>query len=604
MRFQRKIFIAVFCSTLVIGSLLIWAAHRYTSARSRDEFVSRYTVFTKVLADTLTRLDTSTEALMLNAAQVVSARDAAKGLLSEGELKAMRAKLGVTHIFMVDKDGSFLRSTNEDPHLIPNLYSFCDEYRGLIGGSYDEDATPIIQPRPEPKPYKFLFIPNSTRQRIVEVGVRVDAIAKTLVEAVKADKNVRAMNLYSPGGLSFGKFEADNVSFDEAKGTLPENLNSIKEESNLIRFYSKVKSSHPRCCQCDRSGTSKNGEYYYVLESSVSKDELNAVQARAGLTFVFLAFGNIILSFLVAKALSCRLVKNIKTAVGRVRSLKQSGNLGERIRLEGKDEVAYLTREFDHLLDTLEQSQKRLVEAEKAESKIQLARVVAHNIKSPIVAIEMMIPQMVTLSERTRRILSNSVKEIKQLSEKLRYKPETVILESIDSCVADELVFLPILLEDLVSQKQLEYCQREDIKIVFNRGACSAEAFAKINSTELKSILSNLINNAVDSYAGGAGQVEISLASGGSVCTITIVDRGCGIPAEYLKDLGSKPITFKGGGRGLGLIHATRTLEAWGGTIAFASEFGAGTEVRIQLKRFEAKSAAVSKLPPEATVSM
>ncbi len=51
------------------------------------------------------------------------------------------------------------------------------------------------------------------------------------------------------------------------------------------------------------------------------------------------------------------------------------------------------------MLDALEESQKRLVEAEKAESKVQLARVVAHNIRSPVVAIEMMIPQMLTIQD-------------------------------------------------------------------------------------------------------------------------------------------------------------------------------------------------------------
>jgi signal transduction histidine kinase len=588
MRFERKIFIAVFCSTLMIGSLLIWAAHRYVSTRSEQDFISRYNVLTHVLADTLTRLDTSTETLMMNAAEVISARDAEKGLLSTDELKTLRDRLGITHIFMVNKDGSFLRSTNEDPHLIPNLYSFCDAYRGLLSGDHESDATPVITPKPEPKPYKFLFIPNRSHERIVEVGVRVDAIAKTLTEAIKADKNVQSMSLYSPDGTSFGNYSTAGVTFDGAKVDLPDSSKAMRADSDFVHFYSKVISSHPRCCQCDKSGTSKNGEYYYVLESKVSKDELKTVQARAGITFILFALGNIIVSFLVAKFLSRRLVKNIRTAVGRVRSLKQSGDFDRRIRLDGKDEVAYLTREFDHLLDELASSQKKIVEAEKVESKVQLARIVAHNIKSPVVAIEMMIPQMLMIPERTRRILTNSVNEIKQLAEKLRNKPETVAVEPSGASQMDELVFLPILLEDLVGQKQIEYCERANMQILFSKDATVAEAFVKVNSSELRSILSNLINNAIESYGGGGGRIEVSLLAVERSCTISIEDHGCGIPPEYMKELGRKQITFKGDSeRGLGLVHAVQMVESWGGSIGFQSEMGVGSMVTIQMKRFE-----------------
>jgi signal transduction histidine kinase len=590
MRFERKIFIAVFCTTLVIGSLLIWAGHKYASDRSRDEFISRYSVFTRVLADTLTRLDTSTETLMMNAAQVIAARDAQKGLLSTAELKSMRESLGVTHIFMVNKDGSFIRSTNEDPRLIPNLYSFCDDYRKLLTGGRSSDATPVIKPRPEPKPYKFLFIPNVSKQRIVEVGVRVDSIAKTLVEAIKADKNVISMHLYSPDGRSFGEFSSKDVVLDDATVQLPENLNVVKDIAAGTHFFAKVVSSHPQCCQCNVSGSSKNGEYYYVLESTVSKAELSAVQARMAKTFVLLALGNLLLAFLVAKLLSRRLVRNIRTAVTRVRAIKEGRRLDDRIRLDGPDEVAFLTREFDRLLDVIQESQKRVVEAEKAESKVQLARVVAHNIKSPLVAIEMMIPQMLAISDRTRRILTNSVSEMRELADKLRNKPEAVEVQASGVSQIGELVFLPLLLDEVVGQKQIEYSRKNGMEIAFSKDARAMEAWAKVNSFELRSIISNLINNGIESYGGDGGRVDVALSVPDGFCTITVTDQGCGVPSEYLKDLGRKQVTFKGGnGRGLGLIHAMQMIESWGGVLEFKSELGTGTITTIRLKKFESR---------------
>jgi signal transduction histidine kinase len=205
-----------------------------------------------------------------------------------------------------------------------------------------------------------------------------------------------------------------------------------------------------------------------------------------------------------------------------------------------------------------------------------------------IVAIEMMIPQMVSISDRTRRILMNSVKEIKQLSEKLRNRPEALVVEPSQVSQIEDLVFLPAIVEYVIGQKQFEYCQKRIVQSKLKTLVRGSEGFVKVNSAELRAILSNLINNAIEAYADGGGRVEVVLSTSGGFCSISIQDYGCGIPTEYLKDLGSKQITFKGGvGRGLGLLHAAQTVEAWGGTIAFDSEVGSGTKATLQLIRFE-----------------
>jgi signal transduction histidine kinase len=590
MRFERKIFISVFFSAAVIGSLLIWEAHRFSAEQAREEFLSQYNVLSRVLGDILSRLDSSTEALMLNAAQVVKDEDAQKGLLSTEKLKSMRTRLGVTHIFVVDKNGSYIRSTNDSDELekIPNLYSFCGEYRDILSKGHPIEATPVIKPTPEPKPYKFLYVPNASNNRILEVGVRVDSIAKTLTEAIKADKNVLSMQLFSPDGKSFGQFSSNGVIFDGNTSALPDDLNSVQEDADNIYFLKKVAASHPRCCQCDVAGYSKNGEYYYVLKSTVSKQQLGALQARMNYLFALLALGNLGLSFGIARLLSSRLVRNIRTAVTRVREIKKTGNLNDRIGIQGPDEVAYLTQEFDNLLESLEQSQKRLVEAEKLETKVELAKIVAHNIRSPIVAIEMMVPQLVTIPDRTRRILSNAVKEIRQLSEKLRTKPDAVTMETSTVGQMDELVFLPILLEDVVSQKRMEFGSSKGIEIILHKQTDATATFANVNSSELRSILSNLINNAAESYGGSPGNIMLTLRKIEDAACITVEDHGCGIPREYLSDLGRKRLTFKANsGRGLGLVHAMRLIESCGGKIDFQSELNEGTKVTILLKRFE-----------------
>ncbi|MBK9293895.1 MAG: hypothetical protein IPM57_05540 [Oligoflexia bacterium] len=240
MTFSKKIFISVFFTALIIGSLIIWTSHYFVSRQTEEKFISRYTVFTKVLSDTLTRLDSNTEKLMLNAAKVVAARDQAQGLLSTEALKSMRDELSVTHIFVVDKNGKFIRSTNEDPLLIPNAFSFCPTYKNMITGNTNIEATPVIHPRPEPKPFKFLFIPSHDRSRLLEVGVRVDFVAKTLSEALGSDENIESMSLYDPSGNIFGRFNAKGVDFKSGTTAIPPAFPGVIDRGILFIFFQKL----------------------------------------------------------------------------------------------------------------------------------------------------------------------------------------------------------------------------------------------------------------------------------------------------------------------------------------------------------------------------
>jgi signal transduction histidine kinase len=595
MTFAKKIFIAVFLSTLMVGSILILAAYKYTVNRSEEDFAARYQVFSKVLADTLNRLDTSTESLMLNAAKVVAENDEKHGLLSTEKLRALQSELGITHLFMIDRTGKFTRSTNDDPAGIPNLFSFCENYQKLITGGLDVEATPIIKPNPEPKPFKFLSIPNKDRSRIVEVGVRVDFITKTLAEAIKSDVNVISMSLYAPDGTPFGTYSDKNVAFETKKANLPESFDTAISSSDSTSFFTKVISSHPRCCQCDASGTSKNGEYYYVLESKVSKSELKAIQARAGFLFLLIGFGNALLSYILARLLSRRLVRNIEIAVSKVRKIKDQGNVTDRIRMNRGDEISFLTQEFDRLLDSLEDSQKKLVEAEKAQSKVELAKIVAHNIRSPAIAIEMMLPGLIMVPDRMKRILKKAATEIKQLSEKLRTQSESVTNDSAKKLDTD-LVFVPILLDDLVRQKNIEFSNKCESSITLTISTESESLFIKASSLELTCVLSNLINNACESYGPSGGKVEVSVFEDSGFCKIRILDYGSGIPETYFANLGRINFSLKeGSGRGLGLVHAFDSIESWSGTVSIDTKCGVGTKILIAIPLYDSKTADSSK---------
>jgi hypothetical protein len=318
MSLSRKIFLAVFVTLIVVGSAFLWGALHYMNQQNEAAFINRYSVFSNVLGDTLTRLDVGTESLMLNAAKVIKEQEVVgRGVLAPATLEKLRHELSMTHIFIVDAKGKFIRSTNEDPGLIPNAFSFCPAYRNLYSKIGGVEVTPVIHPMPEPKPYKFLYIPSSDKKRLINVAVRVDFVAQTLGEALRADSNLVSLSLYSPKGEPLGRFNAKNVEFPEETVLLPESFPKVVGKGDSISIYTKVSSSHPSCCQCDVSKTSKNGEYYYVLESKVSRSELAVMQASTKKIFLILLGSNLLLALLIGRFISRRLVRNIESVAAK-----------------------------------------------------------------------------------------------------------------------------------------------------------------------------------------------------------------------------------------------------------------------------------------------
>ncbi|RYZ92971.1 MAG: HAMP domain-containing histidine kinase [Proteobacteria bacterium] len=578
MTFARKVFFAIFLSTLLVGSMLIWVSYSFFQNRAEEDFKDRYSSLTRVLSDTLTRLDVSTETLMKNAALVIADQDR-RGLLTTDELRRLRNNLGITHAFVVDSNGDFITSTNEDPSQIPNLFDFNPEYKKLLTGERALEATPVIRPEPERTPFKFLSVPSFDRKRIIEVGIRVDFIANTLAEAVKSDNGVQSMTLYSPDGAKFGTFSAAGVIFDEAKAKLPSDLSQPIFEDSVAHFFSVVKSSHERCGQCDVAGTSINGKYYYVLESTVSMATLVSAQTLATKAAALFFLLNGFVSWFAASLISKRLSKNIDFAVARVRQISEGKSQVSRIGLQDGSEISYLTGEFDRLLANLEVSQQQALKAKMMKSRVELAKVVAHNIHSPVLALEMMIPLLAAVPENMKKVIKAAVDEIKSLAQDL--KTSSADEQSALSQFRIEKFAVRDLISELLDQKRLEYAKTASFKL------CEADD-SKLeiagNKVAIRGVLSNVINNAVEAYAHSSGEVLVEIAQRDSDCIVDVIDSGCGIESSKLALVGERSFSNKSGiGRGIGLIHAKSAVEASGGKVVVESSLGFGTRVSIRL---------------------
>ncbi len=107
----------------------------------------------------------------------------------------------------------------------------------------------------------------------------------------------------------------------------------------------------------------------------------------------------------------------------------------------------------------------------------------------------------------------------------------------------------------------------------------------------VKTVLRNVVENALKYSAHAEKPVQITLASSGNDVLITVQDFGAGIPKEELSKVFEpfyrvdKSRNKETGGYGLGLSLCLEIMKAHGGEIHLESEPGQGTKVSLRFKR-------------------
>ncbi|MGK5087250.1 HAMP domain-containing sensor histidine kinase [Bdellovibrionota bacterium FG-2] len=276
------------------------------------------------------------------------------------------------------------------------------------------------------------------------------------------------------------------------------------------------------------------------------------------------------------------------------------------------DERASLFLKYSQILGELEATQNKLVTSSKQTVLAQLASQVAHDIRSPLAALDNVMTKTKNIPEDERLLVRSALNRIKDIANNLIERNRTLQKAATSDSTTDsgsanttaeqcDTFLLPSLIDPLVTEKRMQFRPKLGIEIDSRLDAESYGLFARVQATEFKRLLSNLINNSVEAM-GDRGIVTLSLRKGqsGSI-EICICDNGKGIPPEILTKLGQRGETHgKEGGSGLGVYHAHTTVKGWGGELKLTSKTlpdpDHGTMVTISLPQALAPGWFVSKL--------
>jgi len=207
----------------------------------------------------------------------------------------------------------------------------------------------------------------------------------------------------------------------------------------------------------------------------------------------------------------------------------------------------------------------------------ELARQVAHDIRSPLAALKSSFDDIKTLPQDTRLRIFSAINRVEDIANNLIRSNAAPQLRS---CQSTELM---TLIDSIISEKRQEFKSKPNIRIYSSFNSSSYGTFSSFNSGTLKRILSNIVTNSVEAMPSNIGDVKIKLYREDAYNVIQVSDNGTGIPADIIAKVTESNFTTKESGSGLGLYHANKELNAGSGKLQISSS-DSGTTIKVFLK--------------------
>ena len=237
------------------------------------------------------------------------------------------------------------------------------------------------------------------------------------------------------------------------------------------------------------------------------------------------------------------------------------GNLGARVKVEGRDEVAALAASFNRSAQRIEE----LVAAHR----LLLANC-SHELRTPLARIGMAVSMLGERADpKTQASLKQDIAELDLLIDEILLSSR---LEAVSGLERREAVDLLALAAEEAARYDVE-ASGEPVNVLGDPSL-------------LRRIVRNLLENA-EHYAGD-GTIDISVARNGGRAILEVRDHGPGVPPdererifEPFYRMSSAPETGRGAGLGLALVR--EIARRHGGDAVCVAADGAGGRFRIDL---------------------
>ncbi len=326
----------------------------------------------------------------------------------------------------------------------------------------------------------------------------------------------------------------------------------------------------------------------YVVVASLDMTQIE--NAKHGRTNVLFAIGLIALLFLGLILFSGRYIyRRVYLPIITLNKILSGLDAREKSDFQSIPAVGEM-RDF---LNTLSETLTAHIEANQRLAHEAafggVAKSVAHDIRSPLSALNMLLAVSSEMPEAHKDLMRASVARINKIADDLLLRSKgSPSAESIDSKRSESI---SDLLVDMINEKKLEMSSRSDLVIELESSEKARDVRALVDSSSLARVVSNVLNNAVEAEAK---RITMKLDCPDEELILSVQDNGKGIPKPVLERLSKESFSFgKDGGHGLGLSSLKTFASDNDAKFNLTSEFGVGTRIELRFRVSECQSSDV-----------
>jgi signal transduction histidine kinase len=315
---------------------------------------------------------------------------------------------------------------------------------------------------------------------------------------------------------------------------------------------------------------------YFRMQSLLAREISNLIVAVINFTLLL-----ILITMSFAVFISGRLTSPLTLLSDRLASV-ELGKKSEHLSYKGNDEIGELVKQYNRMVDELEESASKLANSEREYAWREMAKQIAHEIKNPLTPMKLNVQQLLKswkdgapgFEEKLEGFSRNQIEQIDNLS----------LIASAFSSFAKMPGTNPSevnLLEQI--ETTLELFKNTDNTTFWVRWPHESKVFIFADKEHLNGIFSNLFKNSIQAIPQNRkGLIKVTLEVIKNKAVISVSDNGSGIPDALQKKLFTPNFTTKSSGTGLGLSIVKKYVEEANGRIWFESEADKGTTFFIE----------------------
>ena len=289
----------------------------------------------------------------------------------------------------------------------------------------------------------------------------------------------------------------------------------------------------------------------------------------------------VLLALPMAGLLSFLLARHLGTPIQALRrGTRQltAGNYALRMKLQGRDELGLLTRDFNQLAERLQQNET---------SRKQWIADIAHELRTPLSILRGEIEALQDgINQPDAATLASLHQEVSHLQRLVGDLYDLSMSDSGALSYRKESLDLIVVLQETLAVHSTSL-QEQGLQ-VDTHGLSQQPVLIQADAQRLQQLFKNLLENSLR-YTDKPGQLHISTWIQAGGVDILFADSSPGVPDDALPHLFERLFRVESsrnratGGAGLGLSICSNIAEAHGGSIHAAHSAWGGLEIRVHL---------------------